>query len=63
MSVLQTFLEGVWKLLWKGDGVIGQWPNEDYDMSLARDEEHGILVTVSNGSLTKRYRVKLEEIR
>ena len=63
MTVLQTFLEGVWKLVWRGDGVLGHWPNEDYDMELVRNDDGSIFVQVTNDTLTKSYHVKLEEIK
>jgi hypothetical protein len=63
MTVLQAFLEGVFRLAYKGDGVIAHWPNEDYDMEMERDENNNVLVTVSDGENTKKYRVKLEEVK
>lgn len=63
MPLLETFLECVWSMLWRGDGILGHWPNEDYDMELVRDKELGILLSVSNEEVTRRFRVKLEEVK
>jgi len=65
VNILEAFLEGVWNVVWKGDGTIGHWPNENYDMSLIRDKELGILVAITNdeGEDVKKYRVRLEEVK
>jgi len=64
MSILETFLNSVWNLQKKGDGTLGNWPNDNYDLQLIR-HEGSILVAVTNedGEDVKKYRVKLEEIK
>lgn len=65
MSILEAFLKGVWNLQKKGDGTLGNWPSDSYDLQLTKDSEHGTILAVSDedGDNVKRYRVKLEEIK
>ncbi len=65
MPILNTFLEALWKVIWKGDGTICQWPpGSNCDLQFVRDKNNIFLaVTNEDGDEIKKYHVKLEEVK